>query len=187
MKAINLLTKKEYEVHAGKDVDDNFDLEYVIDFDTDNWFVLERYQYKSIQKGHEYLTYDVEGILYQGYFTPKHSEILSLAIVIEKIKEEIPYIPHEFLKIVNAGTRNEIQIIKNNTRISISVFFMFDNDLKTDYYPRHIKTYGYSILHKQSGSSGGGCSLDNIIKYLKRDLELINIKPIDKQISIFDL
>ena len=188
MKAVSVLNGKEYEVYVGKDVDDNLDRELVIDFDIDNWFVLERYQYKSIQKGHEYLTYDVEGILYQGYFTPKHSEILSLSFVIERIKKEFPNIPNEMIKISDSEyyNRKSVTMSWKHLTISISVFYQFNGDLKANPYPKHIKTYGYSMLYKESGFSGS-CSLDSAMKSLKKDLLLVNIKPTDTQMSIFDL
>lgn len=188
MKAINQLTKKEYEVYVGKDVDDNFDLELLIDFDKDNWFVLEKFRYKSVQKGQEYLTYDVEGILYQGYFTPKYSEILSLAIVIERIKKEFPNIPRNILKIENSeySSRKSVVMKWKHLTVSINVFYQFNGNLKETHYPKHIKTYGYSRMYKESGSSGS-CSLDSAMNSLKEDLLLVNIKPVDTQMSIFDL
>lgn len=188
MKAINQLTKEEYEVYVGNVVDENFNNELVIDFDKENWYVLEEYRYKTIQQGHEYLTYSIEGIMYQGYFTPKYSEILSLAIVIERIKKEFPNIPHDMLKIENSeySNRNSVVMKFKHLTVSINVFYQFNGNLKEEHYPKYIKTYGYSKRYKESGYSGS-CSLDSAMKSLKEDLLLVNIKPVDIQMNIFEL
>lgn len=189
MIAINLLTNKEYKVLIGREVDVNFNDELLIDFDDSNWYVLSEFNRKSVEKGHEYLTYNINGKLYQGFFTHKYCELKTIHIAIERIKNEFPYIPDKFLRVSKSiSGRDQIEFESNGITITISVFYQYNfklmEELKTS--EARLKVYGYSFMKNISGHSGS-CSLDDIIENLRNDLVLMKIKPEDKQLSIFDL
>lgn len=188
MIARNLMTNKEYEVIDGSTIWADIYDPMVLDMG-EHWYVLDIRNQQYVKSGFEYMTYEVDGLNYFGYYTPKSNTYISLETVMKYINLNFDYIPKKYIELKNHGTHKSIVIEHNNQKISIRVSFILShNETTKEREVRNFKmVYDYHNFKKGSWIGTSLDSWNDLNKYLTRHLDDMGIIPTDTQLSIFDL
>ena len=187
MIARNLMDNREYEVIDGSTIWADMADEMVID-KGEHWYVLDKRTQQYVMSGYEYMTYEVDGLNYTGYYTPKENQYISLESIMKYIKKHFDYIPQKHISIGQFGSQKRIIIERGNHKISIGTSFILSHNESTK--EKEIRNMKIVYDYMKINQGGRGSSLDSwesLSRSLDMDLPKMGIIPTETQLSIFDL
>ena len=186
MKAVNMASRKEYEVLDGATLDEVFQGRSVIDLD-EWWFVLHDREPRNIE-GMTHWIYEVDGKKLTGFYVPKADESITIETISEWFNEHFSYVPKKYISVTKWMNEKSFTIAKDKITIEIRPSLPHSFKESKDGMDVHRKLINYSFEDKENLSWYSGSQGWNYVeKRLTEDLEKMGIKPTDSQMSIFDI
>jgi hypothetical protein len=186
MKAVNMASRKEYEVLDGATLDEVFKGRSVIDLD-EWWFVLHDREPRNIE-GMTHWIYEVDGKNLTGFYVPKKDEKVTIDIIAKWFDENFGYIPKKYITITEYSDSKNFRIEKDRRFIELHPSLPHSFKDSKDDMDVHRKWVSYNYMdYKGLCGHGHAGDWESIKHSLIKDLEKMGIKPTDSQMSIFDI